>query len=123
MTFIKKMYSGRIGGLSFLIGVLLCYAGFVLQGKLLGILPKNILISTLLILVSLLLFIFFFSINTRRWHDLGKSGWYSLLVFAPLVNVIAGIILIFKPGKQEENCFGRPPGSYKYIFKDLFLLS
>jgi|SRR3989344_3564918 len=122
MNIIKKLYSGRIGGLAFLIGVLLSYGGFVLQGKILDILPQNTLISILSILISLLLFTFFFSVNVRRWHDLNKSGWYSLLVFAPLVNVIVGIILIFKTGKHEENNYGKPLRDYKYLLQDLFAL-
>lgn len=122
MNIIKKLYSGRISGLAFLFGVLLSYGGFVLQGKILHILPKNVLMSILSIFVSLLLFIFFFSVNVRRWHDLGKSGWYSFLVFVPLVNAIMGIILIFKPGKHNVNDYGKLPRDYKYLLQDLFVL-
>ena len=34
----------------------------------------------------------------RRLHDLGRSGWYLLLAFIPLLNVVMLLYLIFAPG-------------------------
>ena len=39
----------------------------------------------------------------RRLHDLNKSGWYLLLAFIPLVNVIMILYLLFASGKVEGN--------------------
>ncbi len=39
----------------------------------------------------------------RRLHDLNRSGWYLLLAFVPLVNVVMILYLIFAPGKAEGN--------------------
>lgn len=123
MKFIKKLYAGRIGGLSFFVGVLLSLSGFWINGVLMKILPSSTLVSIFSILASLLLFIFYFSVNVRRFHDLNKSGWLSLLVFIPIVNAILGIILILKSGSPEANNYGKPPREYKYLLQDLFVSS
>lgn len=34
----------------------------------------------------------------RRLHDLGRSGWWSLLMFVPLVNFVSLIYLLFAKG-------------------------
>ena len=39
----------------------------------------------------------------RRLHDLNRSGWYLLLAFIPLVNVVMILYLLFAPGKAEGN--------------------
>lgn len=122
MSNIKNLYSGRLGGLAFLIGDLLSLGGFWLIGESRKIIPNNTFIDLVKIAVLLLLFLFMFSVIVRRLHDLGKSGWLSLLVFVPLANVIMGIILIFKPGNRESNKYGSVSRGYQYLFRDLFTL-
>lgn len=39
----------------------------------------------------------------RRLHDLNRSGWYLLLVFLPVMNVIMIIYLLAAGGKVEGN--------------------
>jgi uncharacterized membrane protein YhaH (DUF805 family) len=41
--------------------------------------------------------------GVRRLHDLNRSGWYLLLAFVPLVNVVMILSLLFAPGKVEGN--------------------
>ena len=45
----------------------------------------------------------------RRLHDMDKSGWWSLLIIVPLVNLILALFLLFAPGSDGENRFGEPP--------------
>lgn len=52
--------------------------------------------------------IFGFSLYSRRYHDFGRSGWWSLLYFVPIVNLITGLILLFIDGDLEENKYGKP---------------
>jgi uncharacterized membrane protein YhaH (DUF805 family) len=122
MDYIKRLYSGRIDSLAYLIGSIISWGGFWLQGKVLEIISRNTFINVLSILISLLLFIFFFSVLTRRLHDLNKSGWLSLLAFVPLANAVMGIILLFKSGTHEANKFGAQPQGGKFIVKELFAL-
>lgn len=37
----------------------------------------------------------------RRWHDLGKSGWYLVLGLLPCVNLIVILYLLLAPGEPE----------------------
>lgn len=57
------------------------------------------------------LFIGSFMLAIQRLHDFDSSGWLTLLLLVPLVNVIFGFILWFVPGTDGENRFGRktPP--------------
>ncbi|WP_144394530.1 DUF805 domain-containing protein [Pleionea sediminis] len=45
----------------------------------------------------------------RRLHDLDKSGWWILLYFVPLINFGLAIYLLFFPGSEFENRFGKKP--------------
>jgi uncharacterized membrane protein YhaH (DUF805 family) len=51
----------------------------------------------------------FFMINIKRWHDLDKSGWLSLLLFIPIVNFFVGIYLLFAKGAEGDNQYGSSP--------------
>jgi uncharacterized membrane protein YhaH (DUF805 family) len=53
----------------------------------------------------------FLAICTKRWHDIGRSGWLSLIMFIPLVNLIPLLILGFTIGTVESNRYGDAPGA------------
>lgn len=42
----------------------------------------------------------------RRLHDLGKSGYFTLLVFVPVIGIIFSIALFFIPGQIGWNEYG-----------------
>lgn len=44
-----------------------------------------------------------------RMHDIGWSAWALLLMFVPLVDLIALLLLIVVPGKKDSNRYGEPP--------------
>lgn len=44
----------------------------------------------------------------RRMHDVGHSGWWSLVAFVPLANILFGLYALFAPGQDQENEFGPP---------------
>lgn len=87
----------------------------------------NILITTLITLMELFflqgagmfsglysLFILLptWALEVRRLHDVGKSGWWLLLVFIPIINLIGVIwllILCLTPGEEGTNQYGRDP--------------
>lgn len=62
----------------------------------------------------------------RRLNDFNASGWLSLLMLVPLVNLILGLVLIFKKGSQGENDYGAAPvansGAVKALFAVLVFL-
>ena len=45
----------------------------------------------------------------KRCHDLGKSGFFALLMLIPLVNLIVGIYLAFFQGDLNDNEYGPSP--------------
>jgi len=52
---------------------------------------------------------FSFVLAKRRLNDLNQSGWLSLLLLIPLVNLGVILWLIFTPGKKEQNSYGPYP--------------
>jgi uncharacterized membrane protein YhaH (DUF805 family) len=68
-----------------------------------------ILISLLYILVLLIFLAFYLSVFTKRFHDLGKSGYWSMVAFIPYVQWVAYVMLIFKRGEDGANKYGDKP--------------
>ncbi len=60
-------------------------------------------------LIGILFYIPLFAVGfimaIRRVHDMGYSGWLSLLILVPLVN----LWFLFAPGTQGPNEYGPPP--------------
>jgi type IV pilus assembly protein PilA len=47
--------------------------------------------------------------SKRRLNDLNRSGWWFLLFFIPIVNLLLAIYLVFFPGADGPNNFGVAP--------------
>ncbi|HEX5129221.1 MAG TPA: DUF805 domain-containing protein [Usitatibacter sp.] len=50
-----------------------------------------------------------FAVGARRLHDIGKSGWWQLLVFLPLVGAIILIIFWVMDSNPGDNQYGPNP--------------
>ncbi len=48
-------------------------------------------------------------LGIRRTHDIGKPGGWMILVVVPIVNIIWGLVLIFKKGDTGANKYGPDP--------------
>lgn len=120
MNYLKKLYSGRIGGLAFLIGGIITFGWSWLSSSLFK--SENSFVFIASIAALFLMVVFTFSLYARRLHDLNKTAWWSLLLFVPLANFILIIILILKPGTKGENRYGSPPRGYNSLLQDLFAL-
>ena len=63
--------------------------------------------------LSTIFFIFCFlpsiSIGVRRLHDIGKSGWWLLLIFIPLIGAIILLIWFCTKGHEASNAYGPEP--------------
>ncbi len=62
-------------------------------------------------LFSLALLIPSIAIATRRLHDIGKSGWWQIIVLIPLIGLIVLIVWLATPGVKEANQYGESPSS------------
>lgn len=73
------------------------------------------------VLFAFLLITFFISqlsIIVRRFHDINQSGFMSILLLAPMVNIVISLILLFKKGDPSENKYG--PAIYNSYIYDTF---
>jgi uncharacterized membrane protein YhaH (DUF805 family) len=50
----------------------------------------------------------FLSVTARRFHDIGMSAWWMLLIFVPLVGGIFMTVCCLLPGQKTANRFGNP---------------
>jgi len=105
-------FHGRIGRLAYVGGLLLSVAwGWAALWPLvhfgLDRPPKPDLVLLAISLV-VLFFLFWsqFALTAKRLHDLGKSGWISLVLIVPVVSGIAAIYLLLARGNDHDNAYG-----------------
>ncbi len=60
-------------------------------------------------ILSLVLFLPGLGLSVRRLHDIGKSGWWILLGFIPVVGAIILIIWFARNSEMTENSYGPVP--------------
>ncbi|MGY6562557.1 MAG: DUF805 domain-containing protein [Luteibaculaceae bacterium] len=63
----------------------------------------------LLSLIAVGSFVLIMLQNIKRLHDINLSGWYSVLLFVPLINLFLSLFLLFKPGTTGPNAYGNSP--------------
>lgn len=49
------------------------------------------------------------AVGVRRLHDIGRTGWWLLIVLVPVVGVIVLIVFAVKPGQPGSNAYGPNP--------------
>ena len=71
----------------------------------------NIDISDVLFLFLFLISFFplMIIVTIKRFHDIGYSGWATLLLFVPIINIGGGFLLLFKDGTIGTNKYGEDP--------------
>lgn len=72
------------------------------------------LLKTFGVLLPLLVTLVFLypsvAIYTKRWHDRGKSGWWMLIFFIPLLGFVWFLVECgFLPGTEGPNRYGNDP--------------
>ncbi|MCB1050354.1 MAG: DUF805 domain-containing protein [Acidobacteria bacterium] len=80
--------------------LLMAYIGLEIQG------PMGLIIAVPFILLFFYAGIVAFA---QRCHDLGFSGWFSLLVLIPYIGGLCSLFLLIWPGNSSENDHGEPP--------------
>ena len=63
-------------------------------------------LSPLSNLYSLAVLVPSLAVGARRLHDIGRSGWWQLIMFIPLVGIIVLIVWYASRGKDEDNEYG-----------------
>ena len=80
-----------------------------LIGTAVGVVTGLIGIDWLSYIYSVALLVPGIAVGVRRLHDVGKSGWWLLISFIPLIGGIWLIILMAKEGDHGNNAFGPDP--------------
>ena len=121
-------FSGRIGRIRYLgysigFGVLIQFINGLLTAGIIAAIGPGGLTDTVGIAFTITgpVAVVFISMmfTAKRLHDVNWSGWFSLLMLIPIVNLILGLGLVFTPGNDSENRFGlKPPPNnmMTYIF-------
>lgn len=122
-TYQPKVFThqGRIGRLRYLAyslaPTLLMLPVFMIAGVLAGMMgsgDQDPMASGIFLVIAgaayLFIIVFSFIFAKRRFNDMDQSGWLSLLMLIPLVNLIVGLVLIFAPGTPTSNKYGLRPG-------------
>lgn len=111
-------FEGRIGRIRFWTGLLaLAVLGFALGGTANVLdwaldlrLPRAGHLGVMALAAVAATAYCFFALQTKRWHDRDKSGWWNLLVAVPVIGLVwlvveAGML----PGTAGRNQFGADP--------------
>lgn len=51
------------------------------------------------------------SIAARRLHDIGRSGWWQLIILLPIIGMIILLVFLVKDS-NEENDYGENPKDF-----------
>jgi len=100
-TYTPRMFSlrGRIGRLRYLAYNL----GY------LGLMCLVLVLPVIGLLLVLPLLVFNFALHTRRLNDMQWSGWWSVFMVVPYLNIIPGLFLLFGTGDEAANLYGPAP--------------
>ena len=111
--YLLTSYEGRINRAKFWACV-----GVIFVGAVIAMILDNILGTTfnqmpygfIYLLYSLAMLYSIFAVYAKRWHDRGKSGWWSLIILVP---IIGGIWFLVECGILEgakgANQYGPDP--------------
>ena len=130
-TFLFLGYSGRIGRLVYWVSLLAL--GLAQFGAIWGLVllaapglesivvdPNHLTEAALneivmrLVLPGAMVAVLFlyptYAVTTKRWHDRGKSGWWSLIGFVPIIGGLWMLIECgFLGGSDGDNYYGADP--------------
>jgi uncharacterized membrane protein YhaH (DUF805 family) len=86
------------------------YWMFILIYMVINIVLAVLGLETISALVGLILLIPSISIAARRLHDTGRTGWWQLIVFIPVIGFIV-LIVFLAQDSHDANDYGENPKS------------
>ncbi|MBY0538462.1 DUF805 domain-containing protein [Patescibacteria group bacterium] len=84
------------------------YWMFVLFNVLLSFAFEIVGLDVLSMLVGLALLVPSLALASRRLHDIGRSGWWQLLLFIPIIGWIILIVWMVTKTEPIDNAYGAP---------------
>lgn len=85
------------------------YWWFLLFAVIVNMLLEVLGIDLVSFVVSAALLIPSIAVTVRRFHDIGKSGWWILTLLIPLLNLILILIWFTRKGESGANAYGPDP--------------
>lgn len=114
-TCIKEKYAtfnGRASRSEFWFFELFIWILTLINGKAFIYSVDNFFMEIISGIISIALLAFFVpivAVAIRRLHDIGKSGWYLLWDFVPIIGWILLIYWLVQPSEDGENRYGDMP--------------
>ena len=116
-----RLVRGRLGVLGFHARTLPCLAVILVGGSIvrrilvssrglgrIGLDPVSTAIGWTIVGAAVIALVVILVNSIRRLHDLGRGGWWVVLLAVPIVNIFLQLYLWFMPGRAEANRFGEP---------------
>lgn len=97
----KPLFPDRIPRLTFAAALAVTAALQALAGRFL----EGFLATVPIVLLGLGLM----AVSVPRIHDLGRTGWWALMIFVPPFNLALLLGLVARPGEDGDNDFGAAP--------------
>lgn len=101
----RKSYIYRSIFLSLVLGII----QLILELATAAIEALELLFAVMILALCIFGFVAGIMMLARRLHDLDKSGWWMLLLFVPLVNILFYIYILFFKGTEGPNQYGEDP--------------
>ncbi len=110
--YLYTSFEGRIGRQSFWLGIIVLIVVSIIAGVIDAVLGTQTEsgIGIIGIIVSLAVIYPSIALYAKRWHDRGKSGWWTLIGFIPIVGGIWMLVeLGILRGTEGPNQYGSDP--------------
>ena len=101
----RKSYICRSIFLSLVLGII----QLILELATAAIEALELLFAVMILALCIFGFVAGIMMLARSLHDLDKSGWWMLLLFVPLVNILFYIYILFFKGTEGPNQYGEDP--------------
>ena len=108
-----------------MVPVLIGVIAFTVLGQSLANQDMLLMVGIGLMLILYLIFFYYaFVITIRRLHDLNQTGWLSLLMFVPLINIGFMLYVMLAKGTPLNNEFGapRPNRSWEAVLGKIYIV-
>ncbi len=83
--------------------------GLIILDRVIGTYNAETAMGTLSSLYSLAVLIPSLAVSVRRLHDTGRSGWWFLLAFIPLIGALVLIYFMVQDSQAGSNQYGENP--------------
>lgn len=89
--------------------ILLGIVGTIIASLQMVLGDDSVIVNVINIILTLLILIPYIAVASRRLHDIGKSGWWLLVSFIPIIGWILLLYWFVKDSDPEENAYGPNP--------------